>query len=242
MLKFSRKPLASGWRHFVAIALAAIALVIAVPGYVMAQQGAGVYAMADLLPEGVTEGVPASGPYGTATFERTAGGGTRVTVIVLRLEPGSTHANHVHDGSCTGAILHPLEPLQAGNDGTATAVTELTQEVEFQRWYVNVHAGAELPSPGIVCGKVNPAVAGGGVPPIIGATAQPTGVPAPTAMPPSAPPTTGEAGQTGVIPGMPVTGGQRGESAIWLLLTGTGAAAATVAAGLVLRRRARRNG
>jgi hypothetical protein len=161
-----------------------------------------------------------------------------VTVIVLRLEPGSTHANHVHDGSCTGAILHSLQPLQAGNDGTATAVTELAQEVEFQRWYVNVHAGAELPSPGIVCGKVNPAVAGGGVPPVIGETAQPTGVPAPTAMPPSAPPTTGEAGQTGVIPGMPVTGGQTGAEMTLLVLAGVGAAALIV--GLRLRGRPRR--
>jgi hypothetical protein len=225
-------------RHAAALALAVVALLLGAPGYVMAQQSADVYAVADLLPEGVTEGVPASGPYGTATFERMAGGGTRVTVIVLRLEPGSTHVNHVHDGSCTGPILQPLQPLQAGDDGTATAVTELTGEVEFERWYVNVHAGAELPSPGIVCGKANPAIAGGGVPPVVGGTGQPTAVPTPPEIPPAAPPTTGE---TGVIPGMPVTGGQADGTWNWLLLTAI-AAASTLAAGLALRGRPSRGG
>ena len=222
-------------KHVALAALAVMALLLAAaPGAVMARQAAGVYAAADLLPEGTTEGVPASGPYGTATFERTADGATRVTVVMMRLEPNSTHVNHVHDGSCTGAILLPLEPLQAGADGMARAVTELAQEVEFGRWYVNVHAGAALPSPGIACGRVNPAM-GGAVPPPGGGVVPPAGVP------PSGEGTSGgTSGGTSPLPGMPVTGGQSGAEIALLVLAGVGAA--LTAAGLRLRGRRARAG
>lgn len=121
-----------------------------------AQQGAEIYATADLAPEGAGS----EGTASTATFEHTGQGSTRVTVIAMGLQPNSRHLNHIHDGSCSGPILYPLEVLVADTSGMARAVTELPGEVEFGRWYVNVHAGDTLPSPGIKCGVANPAIAG----------------------------------------------------------------------------------
>ena len=158
-----------------------------------AQSNANIYASADLLPEGTPEG-GGTGLRGSATFERMDNGMTKVTVTFTGLEPNSAHVNHVHDGSCTGSILHPLEILQADASGAAQAVTELAASVEFERWYVNVHAGGTLPSPGIACGKVTPALAGSPPPPVGG----------------------GEE-----VPGMPVTGIPNQASSLLMLIVAT---------------------
>src|SRR5436190_6573973 len=92
----------------------------------IAQQGVDIYASADLRPAGAAEGPPPPGtPSGSVTFEHLAGGKTRVTVTAMGLTPNSTHANHVHDGSCTGTILVPLQPLQVDAGGNAKAVTDI---------------------------------------------------------------------------------------------------------------------
>jgi hypothetical protein len=179
----------------VAVLLFGVAAIAAGPGAsaTYAQSNADIYAAADLLPEGTPEG-PGSGLRGSATFERMDNGMTRVTVTFTGLAPNSAHANHVHDGGCTGSILYPLEVLQADASGMARAVTELEASVEFERWYVNVHESATLPSPGIACGKVTPALAGSPPPPV-------------------APPAGG-----GEVPGMPVTGISDQVSALSVLI------------------------
>src|SRR5688500_3745005 len=111
----------------VVFGLAAVAVSPAMsPAY--AQSGANIYASADLLPEGTPEGGGA-GTRGSATFEQMDNGMTRVTVTFTGLAPNSAHANHVHDGSCTGNILHPVEVLQADACGMALAVTALSASV-----------------------------------------------------------------------------------------------------------------
>src|SRR4051794_7008789 len=50
----------------------------------------------------------AAGPSGSATFEQSSAGGSVITVRVQRLPPNTTHANHIHAGSCDGPILYPL--------------------------------------------------------------------------------------------------------------------------------------
>src|SRR5205814_727015 len=108
-------------------------------GVAVAQQGGDIYASADLRPAGASEGPPPPGTAsGSATFAHSATGVTRVTLVAMGLPPNSKHANHIHDGSCTGSILLPLQDLQADASGNATAVTDITQEVDFTRWYVNV--------------------------------------------------------------------------------------------------------
>jgi len=197
----------------VALALGLWSLALAVPAPAIAQQSADIYALADLRTDPGGEGPPTT-PGGTATFEHTADGGTRVTVLVMGLTPNSKHANHVHDGSCTGSILHPLVTLEADAQGTARAVTDLKGEVEFGRWWVNVHEGDTLPSPGLICGKVNVAMGGGAPPPSGGA--EPTPAQPPTTEPPVSPP------GGGAVPGMPATGSDGGQLlAVVLVLAGT---------------------
>lgn len=135
---------------------------------VYAQSNANIYASADLLPEGTPEGGGGGGPRGSATFEKMDNGMTRVTVTFTGLAPNSAYANNVHDGSCTGNILHPLQTLQADASGMARVVTELGASVEFERWYVSVQEGDPVSSPSIACGKVTPALVGSPPPPVGG--------------------------------------------------------------------------
>jgi hypothetical protein len=93
---------------------------------------------------------------GNAVLERTASGRTAVTVTVYNLEPGSTHVNHIHAGSCAGPILLPLQDLVADHRGIATGFTQIPAPLDVENWWVNVHGWESLPSPGITCGKVNP--------------------------------------------------------------------------------------
>jgi hypothetical protein len=93
---------------------------------------------------------------GNALLERTASGRTAVTVTVYNLEPGSTHVNHIHAGSCAGPILLPLQDLVADHRGIATGITQVPAPIDVENWWVNVHGWETLPSPGITCGKVSP--------------------------------------------------------------------------------------
>jgi len=88
-----------------------------------------------------------------------------VTVHVSGLEPGSTHPEHIHTGSCAnqGAIVHPLANLIADGSGSATVTTTIASvsSIPSSGWYVNVHRGVNLNSPidfdPIACGDVTPA-------------------------------------------------------------------------------------
>jgi hypothetical protein len=183
---------------------------------VVAQQAGDIYAAADMRTAGASEGPPPLGmPSGTATFAHLASGGTRVTVTVLGLPPNSKHANHIHDGSCTGSILLPLQLLEADASGNANTVTDIDEQVDFARWYVNVHESATLPSPGIICGKVTPALAG----------APPPG------LPPASTPT-----EVVGLPGMPPTGQGEQFGSLTLVIVGIVGAIFLTAAGIHLRR------
>jgi len=92
---------------------------------------------------------------GTALLEPTQSGGTAVTVTVYGLGPGGTYINHIHNGSCTGPILFPLDNLVADATGTARAVTQVRSPINTEIWWVNVHNTYYIPSPGITCGKVD---------------------------------------------------------------------------------------
>lgn len=91
---------------------------------------------------------------GNVVLQQTGPNQTAVTVTVTGLEPGSTHVNHIHGGSCTGSILFPLQDLVADKSGVARSVSSVAGAINVENWWVNVHAGSALPSPGITCGKV----------------------------------------------------------------------------------------
>ncbi|HZU07799.1 MAG TPA: hypothetical protein VFB73_17685 [Chloroflexota bacterium] len=91
---------------------------------------------------------------GEVVLEQNLPNATAVTVTVYGLEPGSTHLSHIHRGSCTGPILFPLRDLVADHTGVARAVSTVPAPINLTDWWINVHAGYALPSPGITCGKV----------------------------------------------------------------------------------------
>ena len=103
---------------------------------------------------------------GQVLLQQTGPNETAVTVTVYGLEPGSEHVNHIHRGSCAGDILFPLQPLMADKSGVARSVSSVPAAINLETWWVNVHAGYALPSPGITCGQVEgpPAPAGVGRP------------------------------------------------------------------------------
>ena len=107
----------------------------------------------------------------------TAQGGQTVVVVRITGAPAnSTHVNHIHTGSCEaeGGIAYPLTDLRTNAQGEGMAVTQVNASLATilaGRHYVNVHAGAALPSPGVTCGNI---IAGS-----LPATGAPPDVPAP---------------------------------------------------------------
>jgi hypothetical protein len=111
-------------------------------------------------------GSPDQSASGTAQLA-IRGGALSVMLDVTGLEPSSSHAVHIHLGSCAsqGAVVHALPGLTADARGhaTLTATVNNVSSIPTGTWYVNVHrttavtAGQTDFDP-ILCGDV------GGVP------------------------------------------------------------------------------
>jgi Cu/Zn superoxide dismutase len=70
-----------------------------------------------------------------------------VTARATGLVAGSTHAVHIHSGSCDsqGGVKYPLNDLVAKSDGvaeTTTVIQNVDQAPPASGWYINVHLGA----------------------------------------------------------------------------------------------------
>ena len=88
-----------------------------------------------------------------------------VTTLVMGLEPGSSHSNHLHRGSCdsTGGIAYPLTDLTANADGVATATTLVKVDMGTMMaagpHYYYSHQAILGTSPtagaGIICGNIS---------------------------------------------------------------------------------------
>jgi len=137
-------------------------------GAANAQLGADIYAAADLTPGGAG----GEGSASSATFERLDNGGTQVTVVLMDMQPMTNYRVEVRDGSCDGALLHSLEPLQTDDKGGGREVSQVQAEVEFGRWFVGVYPGDAGDGASVLCGQVNPAIAG--APPIESAPGMPS--------------------------------------------------------------------
>lgn len=92
---------------------------------------------------------------GRATLTpREDGLGTKVTLKVRGLNPGTAHIGHIHGGNCPqlfpGTILYNLEPVVADASGEGSSRTDipatLTGLVDCS-WWVAVHEGPENTSP-----------------------------------------------------------------------------------------------
>lgn len=84
---------------------------------------------------------------GTAKLSLT-GTTLTVTVTLSGLEPNSTHAAHIHTGSCEsqGAVMYPLNNITADASGNATVTTTIqnVSSIPATGWYVNIHHSAAL--------------------------------------------------------------------------------------------------
>ena len=105
-----------------------------------------------------------AGQAAMGTAQLTLSGSTlTVKVMVSGLAPNSSHANHIHLGSCTmqGKVLYPLTTLMADASGTATAMTTIKNvtSIPSSGWYVNVHNSTALTTQTgfdpIACGNVS---------------------------------------------------------------------------------------
>lgn len=115
------------------------------------------------------------------------GSQTQVVVTIQGAPPNGTHVNHIHNGTCAqqGGIAFPLADLKVDANGRATATSTVNATLASLQGganYVNAHAGAALPSPGISCGDIPRA--GAAAP---AAPAAPAAQPAAPAAQPAAP-------------------------------------------------------
>ena len=90
-------------------------------------------------------------------------GSFTVSIKLIGLKPNSSHASHVHIGSCgsPGGIAYALLQVIADSSGNATATTRVAEDYSLPRtgWYVNVHLGPNVDeseyAPSVSCGDLS---------------------------------------------------------------------------------------
>ena len=98
---------------------------------------------------------------GTAALSL-SGSTLTVKLTLSGLVPNSTHAAHIHAGSCMsqGKVIYPLTTLTADASGNATSTTTINNvtSIPTSGWYVNVHRTTALTTQTgfdpIACGNV----------------------------------------------------------------------------------------
>lgn len=97
-----------------------------------------------------------SGVTGEATVTP-QGAQTEVMVRLTGLQAGGEHPGHIHAGTCdnVGAMVAPLQPITAGDDGTGTmtATAEIDPNAAMDGNHVVQYHQAGG-GPGIVCGPI----------------------------------------------------------------------------------------
>lgn len=95
---------------------------------------------------------------GTGVITATPDGQVLVVLNVSGLEPREHHA-HIHMGTCLaqGAIVYPLNDLQAGGDGKAISTTKVNASfatITAGNLYLNVHNETGTPTYVAGCGEI----------------------------------------------------------------------------------------
>jgi len=72
-----------------------------------------------------------------------------VKIRVTGLAPSSSHAAHIHAGTCAadGAIVYPLNPVVADAKGDAsseTTIANVQNGIPASGWYINIHNGLQM--------------------------------------------------------------------------------------------------
>jgi hypothetical protein len=110
---------------------------------------------------------PASSPSEAASgrAQLTLSGRTLTVKLTLSgLQPGSSHAAHIHTGSCEsqGAVIYPLSNVVADASGKSisTTIIKNVSSIPARGWYVNVHYSTDIATQTgfdpIACGDVTP--------------------------------------------------------------------------------------
>jgi hypothetical protein len=96
------------------------------------------------------------------------GTGTKVTLKMQGLKPGTAHIGHIHGGNCpqlfVGTILHNLEPVVADASGEGTSRTDIPGSIQGLvdcSWWVAVHEGPENTAPQTPALAVGPVITRG---------------------------------------------------------------------------------
>ncbi len=98
-----------------------------------------------------------SGVTGTATIEDNAGSTSTVRIELVGMVANSSHAGHVHIGSCAqqGAIVTGLEVVTAGADGRGTATTTgVPDNLLSTEYYIQYHVAVNPPGNPLACGDL----------------------------------------------------------------------------------------
>lgn len=99
----------------------------------------------------------------SGTAHLTLSGSTLTVKLTLTgLQPGTSHAAHIHAGSCEsqGAVVHPLNNVVADSSGNYNGTTTIknVSSLPGSGWYVNVHYSTDLSTQTgfnpIACGNV----------------------------------------------------------------------------------------
>jgi hydrogenase maturation factor len=86
-----------------------------------------------------------------------------VKITLTGLAPNSSHAAHIHAGTCasSGAVVYPLNTVVADAKGDATSQTTINNvqdDIPDTGWYINVHNGttmAAIDDRPIACGNIS---------------------------------------------------------------------------------------
>jgi hypothetical protein len=92
------------------------------------------------------EPVGHSGICGDASLVTRNDGATRVVLRLKGLRKWSSHTAAIHDESCDGKILFPLNNVIADGWGPAKGVTLITIPIDYENWWTNTG--------GLACGKL----------------------------------------------------------------------------------------
>lgn len=101
----------------------------------------------------------------SGTAHLTLSGSTLTVKLTLTgLQPGTSHAAHIHAGSCEsqGAVVHPLNNVVADSSGNYNGTTTIknVSSIPSSGWYVNIHYSTNLSTQTgfnpIACGNVTP--------------------------------------------------------------------------------------
>lgn len=104
-------------------------------------------------------------PVGTADLTYNPGAKTlAVKVNLTGLAPNSTHAAHIHDGSCgsSGSVVHALNEIKADDKGAGSldqTIDNVTSAIPNSGWDINVHNGTgtdQYSTMSIACANITP--------------------------------------------------------------------------------------